>query len=153
MDAAVALAILIAAIGIGFAMSRVSKIRKELPEFAEKQAKPKRQSKREKRLEQIRANEPEWVPPTIEDLIAEEIAETGVDRIPGGEGLDTAVLLKVFRRDTGVEEDCAPEDRRFELSAGVSPADAGVDDVKLLCDTHSPARSPQDGDADEETRG
>ncbi|NIU21506.1 MAG: hypothetical protein GWN79_21620 [Actinobacteria bacterium] len=82
--------------------------------------------------------------PSIDDLIAEEIRETGVDRIPGGEGLETAVLLKVFRRDTTVAETCAPEDRRFELSAGVAPAAAGVDDVKLVCDRH-PLPSAEDG--------
>jgi hypothetical protein len=136
-DIAIVLAVVIAAFGVGFAMSRVSKIRKELPELAEQSRKPKRQSKREKRLEAIRAAEPEWEPPSIEDLVAAEIEETGVDRIPGGEGLPTAVLLKVFRRDTTTAETCAPEDRRFVLAAGVHAADAGVDDVRLVCETHT----------------
>lgn len=143
MDPAIALAMLIAAVGVGFAMSRISKIRKEMPpEMAERMQKPKRMSKREKRLQQIRADEPEYVPPTIDDLVAAEIAETGVDRIPGGEGLPTAVLLKVFRRDTSVAETCPPEDRRFVLAGGVDPNRATVDDVNLVCDSHP---SPADG--------
>lgn len=147
-DMAIVLAVLIAAFGVGFAMSRVSKIRKELPELAERAQKPKRQSKREKRLEAIRAAEPEWEAPSIEDLVAAEIEETGVDRIPGGEGLATAVLLKVYRRDTTVAETCAPEDRRFVLAAGVDAAVADVDDVKLVCNSHpdTAESSPESSD-------
>jgi hypothetical protein len=140
----IAFAILIAAIGIGYAMSRVARIRKELPEFAEKEAKPKRQSKREKRLEQIRAAEPEYVPPSIDDLIAEEIADLGVDKIPGGEGLAPAVLLKAYRRDTHAADTCAPKDRRFVLAGGVAAGDAGVDDVQLVCAEHPDATAEAD---------
>ena len=132
----VALAVLIAAVGIGYALSRVARIRKELPELAEAEKKPKRKSKREKRLEQIRAEEPEYVPPSIDDLIAAEIAETGVKDIPGGEGLPAAVLLKVFRRDTATAETCPPAERRFVLADGVNAAEAGVDDVRLICEGH-----------------
>ena len=106
MDVTVAIAILLAAAGIGYAMSKASKIRKELNEFADVE-KPKRLSKREKRLEQIRAGEPEYVPPTIDDLVSEEIVEIGADQIPGGEGLAPAVLLRVYRRDTAPNDDCA----------------------------------------------
>jgi hypothetical protein len=133
----IALAVIIAAIGIGYAMSRITKMRRELPEFAEKEAKPKRQSKREKRLEQIRAAEPVYVAPSIDDLVAAEIADTHVDEIPGGEGLTSAVMLKVFHRDTAVAETCLPGDRRFVIAAGVEPADADVEDVKLICEGHS----------------
>lgn len=131
-----AIAILIAAVGIGYAMSRVAKVRKELADIAEVEPRPKRQSRREKRLEQIRAAEPEYVPPSIDDLVAAEVADTGVDRIPGGEGVALAVLLKVYRRDTGVAETCAPEDRRFVITPGVAAADAGLDAVRLICASH-----------------
>ena len=140
----IAIAAIIAAIGIGYAMSRIAKMRRELPDFAEKEAKPKRQSKREKRLEQIRAAEPVYVPPSIEDLVAAEIADTHVDEIPGGEGLSSAVMLKVFRRDTGVAETCLAADRRFVVAPGVDPADADVNDVKLICETHPPETSGSD---------
>ena len=143
MDVTVAIAILLAAAGIGYAMSKASKIRKELNEFADVE-KPKRLSKREKRLEQIRAGEPEYVPPTIDDLVSEEIVEIGADQIPGGEGLAPAVLLRVYRRDTAPNDDCAPADRRFVVADGIELGDAGLEDVRLLCMTHETA-PPVDG--------
>lgn len=145
------IAILIAAVGIGYALSRVAKLRKELSDIAEiadKVEKPRRKSRREKRLEQIRAAEPEYVPPSIEDLVAEEIEDLGVDRIPGGEGVAPAVLLKVYRRDTGRNEDCAPENRRYLVADGVNAEDAGVGDVRLTCADHPTAESRRPPDAD-----
>ena len=127
-----AIAIVIAAIGIGYAMSRVVKIRKDLPELAE--GKPNRLSKREKRLEQIRAPEPEYVAPSIDDLVAAEIAEAGLDDIAGGQGVAPTVKLKVYRRDAPHIERCPPESRRYVLEADVDPSDAGVDDVRLICE-------------------
>ena len=143
MDVTVAIAILAAAVGIGYAMSRASKVRKELNEFADVE-KPKRLSKREKRLAQIRAAEPEYIAPTIDDLVTEEIVATGADQIPGGAGLAPAVLLKVYRRDTAVGDDCKPETRQFVVGDGIEPADAGVEDVKLICDSHEPASDVND---------
>ena len=142
-----AFAVVIAAIGIGYAMSRVMKLRNQMAELTEVEKKPKRQSKREKRLEQIRAGEPVYVPPSIDDLIAEEIAETGVDRIRGGEGLAIAIRLKAFRRDTTAAEDCAPEDRRFVVADGIGAADAGLDDVRIICEAHSADGSRNDTQA------
>ena len=52
MSPSLAIAILIAAIGVGFAMSRVAKVRKEMAELTEAEPKPKRQSRSKKRLEQ-----------------------------------------------------------------------------------------------------
>ena len=149
MDATVAIAILIAAVGIGYAMSRASKVRKELTEFAVE--KPKRQSKRQKRLEQIRAAEPDYVAPSIDDLVAEEIIDTGADQIPGGEGLAPAVLLKVYRRDTDSGDDCEPADRRFVVAEGIEPADAGIDDVRLLCESHEDVHPADQPDGDDTT--
>ena len=155
MDVTIAIAILIAAAGIGYAMSKASKVRKELTEFADIE-KPKRMNKREKRLAQIRAAEPEYVAPSIDDLVSEEIIETGADQIPGGEGLAPAVLLRVYRRDTAPDDDCAPADRRFVVADGIELADAGLDDVRLLCTTHETA-PPVDGmgvdDAEANTTG
>ena len=37
--------------------------------------------------------------PTIEELVAEEAAETGVNTIPGGDGLDVSLKLRVYWRD------------------------------------------------------
>ncbi len=147
---AIALAIIFAAVGIGYAMSRMSKIRKELPELAAKAKKPPRMSKRQKRLEQIRAAEPEYIPPSIDDLVAEEISEIGIDRIPGAEGLLPAVLLRVFRRDTPDADHCLPERRRFVVANDIDPGDADIEDVRLVCQDHAPI-APQEGpDADHE---
>jgi hypothetical protein len=132
----IAIAVLIAAVGIGIAMSRLTKVRKEFPELAEKAEKPKRMTKRQKRLEQIRAAEPEYVPPSIDDLIAEEIADLGIARVAGADDLSPAVALKVYRRDTPDMETCPPEDRRFVVAEGVDAATASVDDVRLVCDEH-----------------
>lgn len=147
---ALAIAILLAATGIGYAISRLAKVRKEMPEFAERAKKPPRQSKQQKRLEQIRAAEPKYVPPSIDDLVAEEIADIGIDKVPGAEGLAPAVLLKVYRRDTPATEDCPPEQRRFVLTQGVDAASAGVDDVRLICDAHPTASRVPVTDPDRE---
>ena len=151
MSPSLAIAILIAAIGVGFAMSRVAKVRKEMAELTEAEPKPKRQSRSKKRLEQIRAAEPEYVAPSIDDLIIEEVTETGVDRIPGGHGLEVAVRLKVFRRDTPATDTCLPERRRFVLNEGVNAADAGLDDVKLVCEDHANDEPDTETDTDTDT--
>ncbi len=141
MDAAVLIGIVLAGIGVGYAMSRASKLRKEFPELAEK--KPPRMSKREKRLEQIRASEPEFVPPSIEDLVAAEIAEQKIDEIDGAEGLDPAVMLRVFRRDEPVAHGCPRESLRFSIAGDVDPSEATIDDVRLVCDSPAPPTTPE----------
>lgn len=146
----IAIAIIIAAIGIGYAMSRMSKIRKEMPELAETAKKPPRVSKRQKRLEQIRAAEPEYIPPSIDDLVAEDIAEIGIDRIPGAEGLAPAVLLRVFRRDTPDTDRCLPERRRFVVANDISPSEVDIEDVRLVCEDHPPIVPERGLDADHE---
>ena len=146
----IAIAIIIAAIGIGYTMSRMSKIRKEMPELAETAKKPPRVSKRQKRLEQIRAAEPEYIPPSIDDLVAEEIAEIGIDRIPGAEGLAPAVLLRVFRRDTPDTDRCLPERRRFVVANDISPSEVDIEDVRLVCEDHPPIVPERGLDADHE---
>ncbi len=51
--------------------------------------------------------------PTIEDLVAEELEETGAGRIAGADALQPPVALKVFRRD-------APAGRRAARGGSAS---------------------------------
>jgi len=72
--------------------------------------------------------------PTVMDLMREEIAETGVENIPGHEGLTGPVMLKVFRRDREVRERCTHDGYAFVVADGVEPAEATEEQVSLHCD-------------------
>lgn len=96
---------------------------------------PKRMSSRERKLAKIKEFEESIPPrPTIQELMAEEVRETGVDQIPGGDGLEIPVRLKVWHRDVHVRRGCADGALRFVLSEGVDRATANEDDVMLVCD-------------------
>jgi len=123
-------------------MSRVAKLRKEFPELAEK--KPTRQNRREKRLEQIRAAEPTYVAPTLDDLIAAETA--------GGAGLPPGVMLKVYKRDIDAAKACPHEKLRFVVAEGVQAEAADFDDVRLACDAPA-AETERSGEASAQTEG
>ena len=132
----IVIAVAIAAVGIGYAMSRLAKLRKEFPELADK--KEPRKSRRDKRLEQIRGAEPEYVAPSLDDLIAEEIADEGIDTIEGGVGLPPAVMLKAYKRDLAGVAGCPREKLRIVIADGVQPETAEFDDVRLTCDDPLP---------------
>lgn len=72
--------------------------------------------------------------PTVMDLVRLEVEETGVDKIPGHEGLSGPVKLKVFRRDQSIVENCSHEAYGFVVRDGVAPEDAREDDVRLHCE-------------------
>lgn len=72
--------------------------------------------------------------PTMMDLVRAEIEETGVDRLPGNEGLAGPVMLKVYRRDAAVRERCTHEGFGFVVKAGIEPEAATEDDVRLYCE-------------------
>lgn len=72
--------------------------------------------------------------PTVMDLMREEIAETGVENIPGHEGLAGPVMLKVFRRDRDVRERCTHDGYAFVVADGVEPSAATEEQVSLYCD-------------------
>ena len=72
--------------------------------------------------------------PTVMDLMRAEIEETGVERIPGHEGLTGPVMLKVFRRDAAVRERCTHEGFAFVIREGIEPEAANEDDVRLYCE-------------------
>lgn len=72
--------------------------------------------------------------PTIEDLVAEELEETGAGGIAGAAELAPPVALKVFRRDRPGLGEVAVDRLRFTVADGVAPAEATADDVTLVVD-------------------
>jgi hypothetical protein len=71
--------------------------------------------------------------PTVMDLVRMEVEETGVENIPGHEGLGGPVMLRVFRRDEAVRTRCPHGGYAFVIRSGVKPEDALEDDVRLFC--------------------
>jgi hypothetical protein len=132
----------------GFLYMRMLRARKENPEF-EGIERPKRMTKRERKLEKLREFEESIPPrPTLEELIEAEVRDTGVDEIPGGDGLTIPVRLKVFHRDTHVRAGCAEGGLRFLVTEGVDPAEATEDDVLLVCDVPADPGAAVEADAD-----
>jgi hypothetical protein len=81
----------------------------------------------------------------IMDLVKEEAAETGVDEITGGEGVDLPVRLQVWHRDEAVREACPDLSMlRFEVDVGVAAANAEADQVRLTFDGYiAPEPEPE----------
>ena len=71
--------------------------------------------------------------PTIEELVAQEAAATGVNHIPGGDGLDVSLKLRVYWRDEVVRNGCEDGQLEFRMNGGVLPEAADTDDVRLVC--------------------
>ena len=86
-----------------------------------------------KQHKKIQEFEPEHTTPSIEDLIEEEAADLGLNDIPGGEGIETSVKLRVWHRDGSVRSGCAGGTLRYEIDDGVEPADAELGQVHLSC--------------------
>ena len=69
-------------------------------------------------------------PPDIFELVNQEVQEAGIDSLPGADGVDPTVLLKVWKRDgTG----CAGEQGTFVLSEGLAPEEASEDTLRFEC--------------------
>ena len=68
--------------------------------------------------------------PDIIELVHEEVQKSGIAVLPGAEGVDPVVLLKVWKRDgTGCEEGRG----QFILGDGITPEDATEDSVVFEC--------------------
>jgi len=68
--------------------------------------------------------------PDILELVNQEVQEAGIGTLPGADGVDPTVLLKVWKRDgTG----CAGEQGTFVLHEGLAPEDASEDTLKFVC--------------------
>ena len=135
---AIAIAIIISVAALLYVFSRMSNARTEA---AAPQEKAPRQSRRQRKLDKLREMDPLPEPRSMFDIMMEEAAELGVDEIPGGEGLEVPVKLKVFRRDARVREECTGV-VRFAIVGGVEPAHATVDDVRLLCEEDELIEAP-----------
>ncbi len=81
---------------------------------------------------------PDPVPPTLEDLVAEEASALGVDRIPAPPEVPLHILLVVWKRDRPLLGDCPEPQLQFVTDAASSGASA-AENVKLVCD---PSRAP-----------
>lgn len=122
---------LVASIVIAFVMlaRQRDRTRPEDPESETKQPVPK--GKRERMMAKL---EPLPEIPTVMDLVRQEVEETGVENIPGHEGLSGPVMLKVFKRDQAVIERCTHDAYEFVIEQGVAPEDALEANVTIHCD-------------------
>ena len=108
-----------------------------------------KKSRRERKLEKVREYDPLPEPKSIFDIMNEEADDIGINEIPGGEGLEIPVKLKVWRRDEGIRDACGGS-VRFEITAGVDPKSATVDDVWIVChDGSRPAVADGAGESDQ----
>lgn len=108
-----------------------NKAREAALEPVESPSTPRPLSKRQQRI--VATLEPDKEPPSIEDLVAAEAKDTGVNDIPGGDGLDVSLKLRVYWRDEIVRQGCTDGVLEFRIEAGVDPAAAETDDVRLVC--------------------
>lgn len=90
---------------------------------------PASASKRQRRI--LSQLEPAPEIPTLMDLVREEVADLGLEEIPGASDLSKPVLLKVYRRD--VRDNCAHDSHQYVVADGVEPRDALESDVELVC--------------------
>ena len=126
-----ALAVAIAiTIGVMITLSRRTKERAE-ESMVEQPAGPRPRTKRQQQIVANLAPPPDI--PTIEELVAEEAAATGVNDIPGGEGLDVSLKLRVYWRDEVVRRGCEDGHLEFRIDSGLAPEAADTDDVRLVC--------------------
>ncbi len=68
--------------------------------------------------------------PDILDLVDEEVRESGITDLPGADGIDPVILLKVWKRDRG---DCGEQTGRFAVTGGVEPSAATETDIEFNC--------------------
>jgi hypothetical protein len=88
-------------------------------------------SRRQRRI--LDTLEPPPAIPTLMDLVREEIQDLGINDIPGSEEISGPVLLKVYRRDAAVREQCPHGTYGFVVAEGVAKNEAGDNDVRLFC--------------------
>lgn len=69
-------------------------------------------------------------PPGILELVNQEVQDSGIGSLPGADGVDPTVLLKVWKRD-GVG--CVEGQGAFVLGHGITPDEASEDTLKFEC--------------------
>ncbi len=125
---AIAFAIIISVAVLLYVFGRLTRARSGV---APPQEKEPRRSRRQRKLDKLREMDPLPEPRSMFDIMMEEAADLGVDDIPGGDGLEVPVKLKVCRRDARVRAECDGE-VRYAVADGIDPALATVDDVRLV---------------------
>jgi len=88
-------------------------------------------TRRQQRI--VETLEPAGSTPTIEELVAAEVAETGVNNIAGAEGLADSLKLRVWWRDEVVRNGCTDGHLEFRLDEGVAQQDAVTEDLRIVC--------------------
>lgn len=69
--------------------------------------------------------------PDIFELVDQEIREAGIGSLPGADGVDPVVLLKVWKRD---RDGCTEGHGRFVLDDGIVPSEADEDSLTFECE-------------------
>lgn len=121
--------------------------------------KPSTLSRRQQRI--VSTLEPTKELPSIEQLVADEARETGVNTIPGGEGLDLSLKLRVYWRDEIVRQGCTDGMLEYRIDEGVDPEQAETEDVRLVCVRNgvvragdpAPAEDPEESDGNSPNTG
>lgn len=132
---------LFASIGLAaFLLTRArGRVEADAPE--EVQRIPASASRRQRRI--LKTMDPSPEIPTLMDMVHEEIADLGLDRLPGHEDLSAPVLLKVYRRD--FREDCPHDEWEYVVAEGIRRDEAEDADVKLICrQCENPGTNPDD---------
>lgn len=117
MSGALSLVLIIAAVVVGYVMFKISRTTKQVKKEA---------------IADLERERAELHTPDIIELVLEEVRETGIAELPGAEGIDPTVLLRVWKRDRG---DCPPGEGRFMVPEGLERAEATDGDVSFGCGT------------------
>ena len=128
------LAAIIAFVVIGVVMSRQTKQRKDAA------------------IEDLKREKEEVGHVDIFALVTAEVEELGLRSIPGAEELQPEVLLKVWKDNTNVIDQC--DDRanlRFVRAPSVDPQKASSDDITLVCEGRLKESPPPATEADEDS--
>ncbi|MCL1595023.1 MAG: hypothetical protein M3132_11795 [Actinomycetia bacterium] len=132
----VIMATIIAFIVIGVVMSRQTRQRKDAA------------------IEDLKREKKEVGHVDIFALVTAEVDELDLRSIPGAEELQPEVLLKVWKDNTNVIDQC--DDRanlRFVHAPTVDPQKASSDDITLVCDGRLKESPPPANNADEDSPG
>jgi hypothetical protein len=106
-----------------------NRVKEEAPQATPVAKIPASASRRQRRI--LEKLEPDPELPTLMDLVREEVAELGIDEIPGHEDISPPVLLKVYKRD--FRDDCPHGEWEYTVTAGLRRDEAEEPDVKLVC--------------------
>lgn len=83
-------------------------------------------------------------PPDIFELVNQEVQEAGIGSLPGADGVDPVVLLKVWRRDS---DGCTKGHGSFVLDDGLAPQEASEHTLRFACgDNPKSEDRPQNAD-------